>query len=67
MKILGIIVAAVLILAVILIVRTLMLQPTSAKTAEVKIENTDRAIAYGKRLAEMVQVETISSRFDQNL
>ena len=67
MVIFGIILAAILILAGILVIRTVTLKPTAAKNAEVKLENTDRAIAYGKRLAEMVRVETISSRYAQNL
>lgn len=67
MIILGTIIAIIVVLVGILIIRTVSLKPTEAKEAQVKIENTERAVRYGKRLAEMVRVETISSRFEQNL
>ena len=67
MLFLGMIAAVVLIVAGILLFRTVSLKPTAARDAVVKVENSERAIAYGKRLAEMVRVETISSRFEANL
>lgn len=67
MVILGIVIAVIVVLAGILLIRTVALKPTEAKEAEVKIENTERAVRYGERLAKMVRVETISSRYAQNL
>ncbi|MBQ7025756.1 MAG: hypothetical protein IJN31_04045 [Peptococcaceae bacterium] len=55
-------VLAILLLAVLLAVKTVMLQPTSAKTAKVVLDESPRAEAYGEALSRMVQQETISSR-----
>jgi len=50
--------------ATIVLLRAVMLQPTSAKTTKVSFDTGNRSIEYGKQLAKMVQKETISSRFD---
>ena len=60
----GIILLLILALILVLVLRTLFLKPTSARTAVVKLETGERAESYGKKLAKMVQKETVSSRFD---
>lgn len=62
---LGILLLIVL-LAAVLLIRTAMLKPTPAKTAQVKLQDNDRAREYGERLAQMVRKETVSSRFDSD-
>ena len=64
MKILIGVLLALLIMIGIVLLRAALLKPTSAKTAKVEPEKTERARMYGKRLSKMVQKETISSRFD---
>lgn len=54
----------VVLLAVIVIGKALMLKPTSAKTAKIILDKSERAVQYGKTLSKMVQKETVSSRFD---
>lgn len=54
----------ILLIAGIVVVRTMMLKPTPAKTAKIDLEVSERAENYGKRLAEMIQKETISARDD---
>lgn len=56
----------ILVLAAVIIVRTLCLKPTEAKTAKVELQNNDRARVYGSRMAQMIRKETVSSRFDQD-
>ena len=62
------IILAILLLLVVLIaivlLRTVMLKPTSAKEAKVTLDNSERAVEYGKKLSKLVQKETISSRFE---
>lgn len=60
------IVLIVLLIALIAVVllRTLMLKPTAARTAQVKLDQSERAVEYGKKLSRMVQKETVSSRYD---
>lgn len=50
----------------VVIIRTIMLKPTAAMNAKVELINDERSLEYGKRLAKMVQHETISSRFDSS-
>jgi len=64
MKILLIILLAVVLLAVMLIAKALMLKPTSAKTAKIILDKSERAVEYGKTLSKLVQKETVSSRFE---
>ena len=52
---------------VIVLIRTLRLQPTSAKTANIELDNSQRAREYGRRLSRMIQKETISSRANEDL
>ena len=44
--------------------RALAMKPTAAKTAKPPVSDPERAKAYGEKLAEMVKIETVSSRFD---
>ena len=57
----------ILLVAAIVLIRTVTLKPTAAKTANVELDNSQRAREYGRRLAKMVQKETISSRANTDL
>ena len=52
--------ALILVLAVVVLARTLVLKPTAAANAVVELDKTERAVLYGDKLAKMIQVETIS-------
>lgn len=67
MKFVMIILAILVLFIAILFIRTLLLKPTSAKTARVTLDTSPRAEEYGRSLARMVQHETISSRFGQDV
>ena len=67
MYILNGVIIAVLALAAVVLIRTLRLKPTPAKTAKIDLENSERAKYYGQRLASMVQKETISARGQTDL
>lgn len=62
-----IILIAVLVLVAVVFIRALLLKPTPAKTFKIELEKSERAEKYGKQLARMVQDETISSRFDEDI
>lgn len=64
MIILWILFIALLVLVLIVVGRTVMLKPTAAKTIKLEPETGERAENYGKRLAKMIQQETISSRYE---
>lgn len=70
MKVAGMVLIAVLAVIVLLLavalVKTLLTKPNTAANAHVLPDNSDRAVEYGKRLARMIQCETISSRFEEN-
>ena len=70
MKVVGIvlIVLAVLLamLLIVALIKALLTKPGVAATAEVHLDNSERAVEYGKRLAKMIQCETVSSRFDDS-
>ncbi len=57
-----IVLGVILLLVLVVLARTIMLQPTAARTAKVSLQNDERAKAYGKRLSKMIQKETISER-----
>lgn len=59
-----IVLAVIALLIVVVLARTLLLKPTAAKTAKVQLDTSERAEAYGKELSRLVQMETVSSRFD---
>ena len=64
MYILGGILVLILVLAAVVLIRALSLKPTSAKTANIELDNSQRAREYGRRLSKMIQKETISARGD---
>lgn len=51
----------------IILIRTLTLKPTPAKDLKIEYEKSERATKYGQQLARMVQDETISSRYGQDM
>ncbi len=57
---------AVLVIAIVLI-RTFTLKPTAARDLKLEPEKSKRAEKYGSQLAQMIQDETISSRFGQDM
>lgn len=57
------ILGVVILLIAVLLLKAIMLKPTSSKST-IKLEQSDRAIKYGKQLARMIQDETVSSRFE---
>ena len=61
-----IILACFVVLIAIVLLRAVLLKPTTAKTAKVQLDEGERAEKYGKQLSKMVQKETISSRFDED-
>lgn len=64
MIVLAIIFGVILVLAVVVLLRTILIKPTPAKDTKIELDKSERAVTYGKELAKMVQVETISSRGD---
>ena len=62
-----VILGIVLFIIVFVILRTILLKPTAAKTLKLEPEKSERAQKYGKQLAKMIQDETISSRFDKDV
>ena len=60
MKILIAILLMVAVWAVILVMKAVLLKPTPAKTAKVVLDESERAVEYGKVLSKMVQKETVS-------
>lgn len=65
MYILGGVIIGILVLAAIVLFRTLRLKPTPAKTAKIELDNSELAREYGRRLSKMIQKETISVRGDE--
>ena len=61
-----IILGILLFIILVILARTLLLKPTSAKNAKVEFKKGQRAEKYGKQLAKLIQKETISSRFDED-
>ncbi len=64
---LGLFVAVIVGLIVIVLVRALTLKPTPAKTLKLEFEKSERATKYGQQLAKMIQDETVSSRYEQDI
>ena len=62
MKILLYILAAIVVFLLLIVVKTALVKPTSAKEAKVNLDNGPRGEKYGKILSAMVQKETISAR-----
>lgn len=44
------------------VIKTALVKPTSAKEAKITLDTSSRSIEYGKRLAKMIQKETVSVR-----
>lgn len=63
--ILGIL-AVIVLLLLICLVRTLSVHPTEAIQASIPKPAPKRSAAYGESLSRLVQIETISSRFDED-
>lgn len=55
------------ILVAIVLLRTVTLKPTAAKTLKMEPDKSERASKYGQQLSKMVQCETISSRYSQDV
>lgn len=66
MTVLYVVLAVLAVLVMIVLLRTVMLKPTEARDAKVKLDESERSVEYGKKLAKMVQKETISSRFEED-
>ncbi len=64
MTVLVVIPAVLAVLILVILLRAGLLKPTAAKTAEVKLDDSPRARAYGEQLSRLVRMETVSSRFD---
>lgn len=64
MIILWMVLIAILALALVVVGRAVMLKPTAAKMVKLEPETGERAENYGKRLAKMIQQETVSSRYE---
>lgn len=64
MYILGGILVLILVLVAVILIRALSLKPTPAKTANIELDNSQRAREYGRRLSKLIQKETISARGD---
>ncbi len=52
------------VLVFVVLLRTICLKPTPAKEAKIPLDNSERAVEYGKKLSALVQKETVSGRFD---
>lgn len=66
MTVLWIVLAVIALLIAVVLLRAVTLKPTAAQTAKVALDESPRAEKYGKQLSELVQKETISSRFDED-
>ena len=64
MTVLWIIPALLAVLILVILLRAVTLKPTAAKTAQVKLDDSPRAKAYGRQLSQLVQMETVSNRFE---
>ncbi|MBR4954834.1 MAG: M20/M25/M40 family metallo-hydrolase [Clostridia bacterium] len=60
------IVAAILAVAAICIIRTLMCKPPKDAVIELSQTETDRAKAYADKLSKLIRCETVSSRYDSD-
>lgn len=66
MEVLWMVLALLGLLIAVVLLRAALLKPTSAQTAKVQLDESERAEKYGKQLSELVKKETISSRFDSD-
>ena len=56
----------ILVLAAVVLIKTLSLKPTAAQSATVELDKSERALYYGEKLSKMLQVETISEPHQQD-
>ncbi|MBR2502636.1 MAG: M20/M25/M40 family metallo-hydrolase [Oscillospiraceae bacterium] len=66
MKILLTVLCLIVLLAAVLVVRTLSRKSTAAAETKIKLDDTARADEYGRKLSEMIKCETISCRDQQD-
>ena len=64
MEVLWIVLGLILLLVLVVVGRAFLLKPTSAQSAKIALDQSERADKYGKQLSTLIQKETISSRFD---
>ena len=64
LKAMGVLMLALIALLVVAALRAMVIRTTAAKTAEPPKADPERAMTYANKLSQMVQMETISSRFD---
>jgi len=64
--ILGIILGLIILLLGIMVIRAAVLKPHRSKEAVFVPDKSDRAKSYGERLSKMIQMETVSDRFDSD-
>ena len=60
------IVAVIIVLVAVVLIRTLSLKPTTAQSAVIELDKSERALAYGEKLSKMIRVETISEPNQQD-
>lgn len=60
------IVALIVLLVLICLIRTVTVKPTEALNAKIAAPDPKRSEAYGKSLSKLVQIETISSRYNED-
>lgn len=60
-------VGILVLLLLVAVIRTLILKPTAAKTAAVAYKKEDRSMEYAKKLSRMIQCETVSNRFENDV
>ncbi|ABX43962.1 M20 family peptidase [Lachnoclostridium phytofermentans] len=61
------IVTLIFLILIIAVIRALILKPTSAKTASIDYPKDNRSMEYAKKLSKMIQCETISNRYDNDI
>ena len=64
MKVLLAILLLLVVLVAVVLLKAICLKPTLAKEAKVLLDNSERAVEYGKKLSALVKKETVSSRFE---
>ena len=66
MKIILTIASLIVVLIAVVLLRAMLLKPTTAKDAKIILDTSERAKEYGEKLSKMVRKETISSRFEED-
>ena len=60
------VIAVIVLLLAICLIRTVTVHPTQAQTAKIAAPDAHRSESYGKLLAKLIRIETISSRFNED-